>query len=84
MLQIKRPGGRVFNCGVKTVHNNLYEIMAGFVVKRLWRFVETSPILRIGMQLKKIASLSAALSNGEDETLVTLKRPQFIQWRCAQ
>ena len=32
------------------------------MVKRLWRFVETSPILRIGMQLKKIASLSAALA----------------------
>ena len=30
---------------------------------------------------KKIASLSAALSNEEDETLVTLKRPRFIQWR---
>ena len=47
--------------------------MAGIVVKRLWRFLESPPILRIGMQLKKIASLSAALSNGEDETLVTLK-----------
>ena len=33
---------------------------------------------------KKTASPSAALTNRKDETLVTLKKPRFIQWRYTQ
>jgi hypothetical protein len=53
--------------------HNVYEIMPGFVVKWLWRLIETPPILRIDMHLKKIASPSEALPNGADKTLATLK-----------